>query len=88
MSTTTTGAAAPAKPAAADASAGCCARDATIAIGNLRDDPVVIQAALDYVTVQHARIATLMDLPAPVYDSPLPQQYARKRTRVHRGGQG
>lgn len=29
-----------------------------IAIGNLRDDPVIIAAALDYVTAHRARIAT------------------------------
>jgi hypothetical protein len=34
-----------------------------IAIGNLRDDPIIIRAALDYVVLHQERLAAMVDLP-------------------------
>lgn len=50
-----------------------------IAIGNLRDDPAIIAAALDYVTAHRARIESAVDVaglpfPRPV-NSRLPRKY-------------
>ena len=50
-----------------------------IAIGNLRDDEVIIQAALDYVIVHRIRVESLVDLPpGPASVTRLPRKYAAR----------
>jgi hypothetical protein len=68
-------AAIPVKKAAAAARAGCC----NIAIGNLRDDPVIIQAALDYVRLHHDRIACIPPA-ASRATQPLPRKFTKDVT--------
>ena len=62
-----------------------------IAIGNLRDDAVIIQAALDYVVAHRIRLDSLVGLPVePVPVTRLPRKFQQKATRaeqVSRGGQ-
>jgi hypothetical protein len=50
-----------------------------IAIGNLRDDPVIIQAALDYVRLHHDRIACIPPA-ASRATQPLPRKFTKDVT--------
>lgn len=47
-----------------------------IAIGNLRDNEIIIQAALDYVIMHRSRLESLVDLPPdPALTGSLPEKY-------------
>jgi len=57
-----------------------------IAIGNLRDDEVIIQAALDYVVKHRLRVESLVDLPPdPAVTTRLPRKFAAIARRDEAG---